>query len=90
MGPKWGEGRAATRAGVNQEHLHQVKHFMIKIFWILVLTKINLCLQRIDAASKFTYRRILVPDDMAANVVYMNGTVLCKSEKESPDSFRFV
>ena len=49
-----------------------------------------MCLQRIDAASKFTYRRILVPDDMAANVVYMNGTVLCKSEKESPDSFRFV
>ena len=32
----------ATRAGVNQEHLHQVKHFMIKIFWILDLTKINL------------------------------------------------
>lgn len=47
-------------------------------------------LKRIDAASKFTYRRVLVPDDMAANVVYMNGTVICKSATESPDSFRIL
>ena len=46
--------------------------------------------QRIDEASSFTYRRVIVPEDMAANVVYMNGTVICKSKNENPDSWKIM
>jgi len=45
-------------------------------------------LQRIDEASQFSYRRVLVPDDMAANVIFMNGHLICKSENEAPNSFK--
>ena len=46
--------------------------------------------QRIDKKAKFEYKRILVPDDNAANVVFLNGTIICKSKKEAPKSFEII
>jgi len=45
-------------------------------------------LKRIDEVSPFSYRRVIVPDDMSANTIFMNGTLICKSENEAPNSYR--
>jgi len=47
-------------------------------------------LKRIDEASPFSYRRVIVPDDMSANTIFMNGTLICKAESEAPESFKVL
>ena len=46
--------------------------------------------QRIDEKAKFEYKRVLVPDDMSANMLCINGTIICKSKKEAPKSFEIL
>merc|ERR1712198_693182 len=42
--------------------------------------------QRIQKLAKFQYKCLEVPDDMASNVIYMNGALLHKSWTESRES----
>jgi len=42
--------------------------------------------RRIQKLAKHEYRSLEVPDDMASNVIFMNGTLLHKSKRESPAS----
>merc|ERR1712029_598703 len=42
--------------------------------------------QRIQKLAKFQYKCIEVPDDMASNVIYMNGALLHKSWTESKEA----
>ena len=41
---------------------------------------------RIQANSERTYKAVVVPDDLAANCILMNGKLLCKSAAEHPKS----
>jgi len=43
-------------------------------------------LSRIEKLAKFQYKSLIVPDDMASNVIHMNGALLHKSWTESKDS----
>ena len=47
-------------------------------------------LERIDEQAKFAYKRVLVPDDMSANLLCLNGHVICKSSAEAPKSFEIL
>jgi len=42
--------------------------------------------KRIQKLAKFEYKSLEVPDDMASNVIYMNGALLHKSWTESKES----
>jgi len=43
-------------------------------------------LERIQKLAKFEYKSLIVPDDMASNLIHMNGALLHKSWKESEES----
>merc|ERR1712114_85455 len=43
-------------------------------------------LKRIQQLAKFEYKSLIVSDDMASNVIYMNGALLHKSWTESKES----
>ena len=43
-------------------------------------------MQRIRQQSPVPYKAVFVPEDMAANAVFINGRVICKSEGENPAS----
>ena len=43
-------------------------------------------LKRIQSLAKFEYKSLIVNDDMASNVIYMNGALLHKSWTESKES----
>merc|ERR1712080_4049 len=43
-------------------------------------------LRRIQQLGKYQYESLIVPDDMASNVIYMNGALLHKSWTESKES----
>ena len=43
-------------------------------------------LKRIKSLAKFQYKSLVVPDDMASNVIHMNGALLHKSWTESKES----
>merc|ERR1712055_486923 len=43
-------------------------------------------LKRIGSLAKFQYKSLIVPDDMASNVIYMNGSLMHKSWTESKES----
>ncbi len=42
---------------------------------------------QIREKSKIKYKKLEVPDDVAANCIAINGILLCKSEKENPKSY---
>ncbi|XP_012259064.1 N(G),N(G)-dimethylarginine dimethylaminohydrolase 1 isoform X2 [Athalia rosae] len=43
-------------------------------------------LKRIEREATYTYQTLTVPEDAAANVVYVNGTLIHRHEAEIPDS----
>ena len=43
-------------------------------------------LKRIQKLAKYEYKSLIVPDDMASNVIFMNGALLHKSWTESKES----
>lgn len=45
-------------------------------------------LQRIKREATYSYQTLTVPEDHAANVLYVNGTLFHRSEKEIPASFK--
>lgn len=44
--------------------------------------------QRIKQEATYSYQTLTVPEDLAANVLYVNGTLFHRSEKEIPASFK--
>lgn len=42
--------------------------------------------QRIEREATFSYQTLTVPEDIAANVLYVNGTLIHRSVDEIPDS----
>lgn len=44
------------------------------------------CLQRIEREATYSYQTLTVPEDKAANVIYLNGTLIHCSEEEIPES----
>jgi hypothetical protein len=38
--------------------------------------------------ATFSYSTLTVPEDEAANVIYVNGTLVHLAEKEAPQSFK--
>lgn len=52
-------------------------------------TKINVnffFFQRIEREATFIYQTLTVPEDEAANVLYVNGTLIHRSEREVPEA----
>lgn len=47
-----------------------------------------MCFQRIEREATFSYQTLTVPDEAAANVVYVNGTLIHRSEDEIPESYK--
>jgi hypothetical protein len=43
-------------------------------------------LQRIEREATFSYQTLTVPEDIAANVLYVNGTLIHRSLDEIPES----
>lgn len=47
--------------------------------------------KEIESKAKFTYRKVVVPDDGAANVLYINGTLVHPTGKDiSPESMKVL
>lgn len=42
--------------------------------------------QRIEREATFSYQTLTVPEDIAANVLYVNGTLIHRSVDEIPES----
>lgn len=42
--------------------------------------------QRIEREATFSYQTLTVPEDVAANVLYVNGTLIHRSVDEIPES----
>ncbi|XP_022920912.1 N(G),N(G)-dimethylarginine dimethylaminohydrolase 1 [Onthophagus taurus] len=45
-------------------------------------------LKRMEREATFSYQTLTVPDDEAANVLYVNGTLVHRSNEEIPNSFK--
>jgi dimethylargininase len=43
-------------------------------------------MQRIEREATFSYQTLTVPDGIAANVLYVNGTLIHRSVDEIPES----
>ena len=52
--------------------------------------KDHIIFQRIDEKAQFSYKRVLVPEDMSANMLCINGHIVCKSKGEAPKSFEIL
>lgn len=50
--------------------------------------KHNCIFQRVKREATYSYQTLTVPEDSAANVLYVNGTLFHRSEKEIPASFK--
>lgn len=64
-------------------------HAMLFYYYIqLIHPNHYLCLpQQIKKKSPIKYRPIFVPEDNAANTIFINGHVICKSKEENPRSW---
>lgn len=45
-------------------------------------------LKRIEREATFCYQTLTLPEDLAANVLYLNGTLVHRSIEEIPQSFQ--
>nr|XP_018901399.1 PREDICTED: N(G),N(G)-dimethylarginine dimethylaminohydrolase 1 [Bemisia tabaci] len=45
-------------------------------------------LKRIEREATFSYKTLTVPEEMAINVLYVNGTLIHRSEEEIPKSYQ--
>lgn len=45
-------------------------------------------LKRIEREATFSYQTLTVPEDKGANVLYINGNLIHRSEEEIPESFK--
>lgn len=45
-------------------------------------------LKRIEREANFTYQTLTVPEDEAANCVYVNGTLIHRAIEEIPEAFK--
>lgn len=50
--------------------------------------KIIISFQRVKREATYSYQTLTVPEDSAANVLCVNGTLFHRSEKEIPESFK--
>jgi dimethylargininase len=47
---------------------------------------LSVSVQRIEREATFSYQTLTVPEDIAANVLYVNGTLIHRSVDEIPES----
>ena len=45
-------------------------------------------LKRIEREATFTYQTLTVPEDEAANCLYVNGTLIHRAIEEIPEAFK--
>lgn len=45
-------------------------------------------LKRMEREATFNYQTLTVPEDQAANVLYLNGTLIHRCIEEIPQSFK--
>lgn len=45
-------------------------------------------LKRMEREATFSYQTLTLPEDAAANVLYINGTLVHRSFEEIPESFK--
>lgn len=46
--------------------------------------------QRIEREATFGYQVLTVPEDAAANVLYINGTLIHRTDDEIPESCKVI
>lgn len=54
--------------------------------WDLFFFYLVVSVQRIEREATFSYQTLTVPEDIAANVLYVNGTLIHRSVDEIPES----
>lgn len=59
---------------------------MIFYLFIYIYIYILFVIQRIEREATYSYQTLTVPEDAAANVLYVNGTLIHRSEDEIPQS----
>ena len=60
---------------------------MFSLFiYFFIYTYTLFILQRIEREATYSYQTLTVPEDAAANVLYVNGTLIHRSEDEIPQS----
>lgn len=47
-------------------------------------------LKRMEREATFSYQTITLPEDEAANVLFLNGTLVHRSIEEIPESFKVI
>lgn len=47
-------------------------------------------LKRIEREASFSYQTLTLPEEEAANILYINGSIIHRSEKEIPKSFKVL
>ncbi len=54
----------------------------------IIIEYVLIWFQRIKREATHSYQTLTVPEDSAANVLYVNGTLFHRTEKEIPASFK--
>jgi dimethylargininase len=51
---------------------------------------LEIFLQRIEREASFSYQTLTVPEDCAANVLSVNGTLIHRSAQEAPETCKML
>lgn len=80
-----GAGRESQEV-LKVHHCRFVFKVTIKLSLIALYIFILSVIQRIEREATYGYQTLTVPEDAAANVLYVNGTLIHRSEDEIPQS----